>query len=256
MEYINGVKVNDVKGIKKYGLNPEEVALAFNRIFNKQIFEHGFVHCDPHPGNVLVRPRKDNNKKPELILIDNGLYRCYDNNFRYIWSCLWIALINRDIENIKFFSSKLGIEDSYQLFSSILTAHSWNELVNIDSIYKKVTIDEKNKMQDAFISKPGKLTQVLQTVPSPVLLLLKTNDLIRLINRELGSNDLNVAESTLFHSYQTSYFYTLKSNNIMIFLFSSYLRYIKTMIYQKIKFFCFNYLLLLFKLKEELINSF
>lgn len=38
------------------------------------IFVHGFVHCDPHPGNVLVRkcPRS---QKTEIVLLDHGLYQ-------------------------------------------------------------------------------------------------------------------------------------------------------------------------------------
>ena len=41
----------------KTGLDPAEVAELVGETFNEQIFQHGFVHCDPHPGNVLVRPR-------------------------------------------------------------------------------------------------------------------------------------------------------------------------------------------------------
>lgn len=37
------------------------------------IFVHGYVHCDPHPGNVLVRntPKKE----LEIVLLDHGLYQ-------------------------------------------------------------------------------------------------------------------------------------------------------------------------------------
>jgi aarF domain-containing kinase len=45
------------------------------------IFTHGFVHCDPHPGNVLINPlnskaqnNKDKNSDFEIVLIDHGLY--------------------------------------------------------------------------------------------------------------------------------------------------------------------------------------
>jgi len=45
------------------------------------IFTHGFVHCDPHPGNVLINPlqssvseKKDKTSDFEIVLIDHGLY--------------------------------------------------------------------------------------------------------------------------------------------------------------------------------------
>ncbi len=38
------------------------------------IFVKGFVHCDPHPGNVLVRKCPQSNKT-EIVLLDHGLYQ-------------------------------------------------------------------------------------------------------------------------------------------------------------------------------------
>ncbi|XP_011337281.1 uncharacterized aarF domain-containing protein kinase 5-like [Ooceraea biroi] len=34
----------------------------------EQIFHTGFMHADPHPGNVFVRKGKD--KKAEIVLLD------------------------------------------------------------------------------------------------------------------------------------------------------------------------------------------
>lgn len=54
-------------------------------IFSKMIFSHGFVHCDPHPGNVMINPistqakgkskRKEKETEFEIVLLDHGLYQ-------------------------------------------------------------------------------------------------------------------------------------------------------------------------------------
>jgi aarF domain-containing kinase len=46
-------------------------------IYSRMIFSHGFVHCDPHPGNVLVNPIGDAKKDREfqIVLLDHGLYQ-------------------------------------------------------------------------------------------------------------------------------------------------------------------------------------
>jgi predicted unusual protein kinase regulating ubiquinone biosynthesis (AarF/ABC1/UbiB family) len=48
------------------------VAHLVSQTFNEMIFRYGFVHCDPHAGNLLVR-MKDG--RPQLVLLDHGLYR-------------------------------------------------------------------------------------------------------------------------------------------------------------------------------------
>jgi len=42
------------------------------RAFGDQIFISGFVHADPHQGNMLVRKRP--NGKHQLVILDHGLY--------------------------------------------------------------------------------------------------------------------------------------------------------------------------------------
>lgn len=43
-------------------------------MYSEMIFVSGFVHCDPHPGNVLVRKCPRSNKT-EIVLLDHGLYQ-------------------------------------------------------------------------------------------------------------------------------------------------------------------------------------
>ncbi len=47
--------------------------LKLGQLFSEMIFQQGFVHCDPHPGNILVRCGS-NTGKLEIVMLDHGLY--------------------------------------------------------------------------------------------------------------------------------------------------------------------------------------
>lgn len=53
-EFIRGIKVSNVEGMLRAGLDPAEVARNLSTILLHQVFNQGFFHADPHPGNVLV----------------------------------------------------------------------------------------------------------------------------------------------------------------------------------------------------------
>lgn len=72
MEYVQGGQVNDLEYIKKNKINPYEVSTKLGLLYSHMIFTHGYVHADPHPGNILVK--KNSRGKTDIILLDHGLY--------------------------------------------------------------------------------------------------------------------------------------------------------------------------------------
>jgi ubiquinone biosynthesis protein len=56
MEFIDGVGVDDLEAIRALGIDPADVAVTGARILLRQIFQFGFFHADPHPGNLRVLP--------------------------------------------------------------------------------------------------------------------------------------------------------------------------------------------------------
>ncbi len=54
MEYIDGVKMDEVEAIRAMGIDPKEIAMIGLRSFSRQLMDFGFFHADPHPGNTLV----------------------------------------------------------------------------------------------------------------------------------------------------------------------------------------------------------
>lgn len=67
LEYLPGIKINDLQEIDKRSLNREVIASRLVLCFLKQVSEDGFFHADPHPGNVAVSYRGD------IILYDFGM---------------------------------------------------------------------------------------------------------------------------------------------------------------------------------------
>ena len=50
----------DVAALERAGIDPAELAEHITELIYLQIFDYGFFHGDPHPGNMLVLPgRRD-----------------------------------------------------------------------------------------------------------------------------------------------------------------------------------------------------
>jgi ubiquinone biosynthesis protein len=68
MEFIHGIRITDLDGLRDAGLDPSELGSIFMRGIIKQVLIDGFFHGDPHPGNVLV-----DTASGRIVFLDLGL---------------------------------------------------------------------------------------------------------------------------------------------------------------------------------------
>jgi ubiquinone biosynthesis protein len=67
MERMSGLKINDLEGLDQARVNRREVAENLMHFALRQIFEFGFYHADPHPGNFFVQ------RDGSLAVMDFGM---------------------------------------------------------------------------------------------------------------------------------------------------------------------------------------
>ncbi|XP_075223723.1 putative aarF domain-containing protein kinase 5 isoform X3 [Lycorma delicatula] len=106
-EFVNGIKINDKDELLKNGFSLADNDLKLFRTFAEQIFHTGFVHADPHAGNVLVR--KDKYNKAQFIILDHGLYETVPANVRKSLCSLWKSIILNNHCDMKKYSLELGV---------------------------------------------------------------------------------------------------------------------------------------------------
>ncbi|CAL8100513.1 unnamed protein product [Calicophoron daubneyi] len=66
-EFIDGIKLNQVSALRGAGFSLAELDNLLIRTFSHQVFCTGFVHADPHPGNILVRRRPAAQPQPHIF---------------------------------------------------------------------------------------------------------------------------------------------------------------------------------------------
>ncbi|XP_032338338.1 aarF domain-containing protein kinase 1 isoform X2 [Camelus ferus] len=162
-----------------------KISRHLGKMYSEMIFVNGFVHCDPHPGNVLVR-KCPGTGKAEIVLLDHGLYQVLTEQFRLDYCHLWQSLIWTDMKNVKKYSQRLGAGDLYPLFACMLTARSWDS-VNRGIGQTPVTATEDSEIRNNAANYLPQISQLLSHVPRQMLLIFKTNDLLRGIEAALGT---------------------------------------------------------------------
>ncbi|XP_014669677.1 PREDICTED: uncharacterized aarF domain-containing protein kinase 1-like [Priapulus caudatus] len=181
MEFCDGGQVNDKDYIKKHDICITEVTKNLSKMYSEMIFVQGYVHSDPHPGNVLV---KKTPQGTQIVLLDHGLYATLTSYFRVNYSKLWLSLIASDVEKIQKYATRLGVGDLYQLLSCMITARSWKSISS--GISKQVTAEENAEIQQMAALYLPQITDVLSRVSREMLLILKANDLLRGIEYSHG----------------------------------------------------------------------
>ncbi|XP_035242133.1 aarF domain-containing protein kinase 1 [Anguilla anguilla] len=183
MEFAEGGQVNDREYMDKHGIDVNEVSRNLGKMYSEMIFVNGFVHCDPHPGNVLVKKCPKSNKT-QIVLLDHGLYQTLNQDFRLDYCRLWQALMKADLKGIERYSRRLGAGDLYPLFACVLTARSWTSVTGGIS-QTPVTNSEDVEIRTNAAHYLPQISDLLNRVPRQMLLLLKTNDLLRGIETTL-----------------------------------------------------------------------
>ena len=74
--FVEGLKVVDVAGIDRLGIDRKELATRLVRLYCQMIFVDGLYHADPHPGNILVRA------DGAIVLLDFGAVAELSNDMR------------------------------------------------------------------------------------------------------------------------------------------------------------------------------
>ena len=57
MEFIHGFRIDDQAALQRSNISSKAVAKALLHAHNELLCYHGFFNADPHPGNVMIRPR-------------------------------------------------------------------------------------------------------------------------------------------------------------------------------------------------------
>ena len=102
MERIRGIKVTQIKELREAGLDPQRIAINGAQAILKQIFEHGFFHADPHPGNIFVL------RENVIAPLDYGMMGRLDQEMRGALGALLAALVNQDVKRTTKILLRMG----------------------------------------------------------------------------------------------------------------------------------------------------
>jgi ubiquinone biosynthesis protein len=102
LEYLDGAPVHDLGRLRAEGVDLGALADRIARIYRRMIFEHGFFHGDPHPGNLLVL------RDGRIGLLDFGLAKALPPGFAASLARMFAAALAGDARGAADAARALG----------------------------------------------------------------------------------------------------------------------------------------------------
>jgi ubiquinone biosynthesis protein len=168
MDYVKGVRPDEVEMLVRMGLDPREIALLNFRVYWKQIFEDGFFHGDPHPGNIRI------NREGELGLLDFGMVGVLRPEKREYLLRLILATYEKDVDGVLAALSLFGINVEEPLLNA-LKDDLYVSLVEIQKPKEKSSSDV-NKAFDGVIET---LKKYRIRLPEDLMLIIRVISMIQ-----------------------------------------------------------------------------
>ncbi|KAI5242644.1 ABC1-domain-containing protein [Aureobasidium subglaciale] len=171
------------------GLNYKPVMETMVSLFSAQMFLWGLVHCDPHPGNIFIRRLP--NGKPELVLIDHGLYIRMSPEFRHDYALFWKSLMTFDNETIARIVKGWGI-NSPDLFASatLMRPYTGGDNSTSESIKKLTKAEQKQRAYEMQMQMRNGIREILgdeKKWPQELIFIGRNLRIVQGNNQFLGS---------------------------------------------------------------------
>ena len=103
LDFVRGARVDDLDALHAAGVSPQDVAARVTDLYLKMVFNDGFFHADPHPGNLLV------DDTGRIGLIDFGMVGELAPQLRQTLAGLLTAMVSNDIDGVVDHFIQLGI---------------------------------------------------------------------------------------------------------------------------------------------------
>ncbi|MFN8299722.1 MAG: AarF/ABC1/UbiB kinase family protein [Chitinophagales bacterium] len=176
MEFAPGCKITDVQKLKEWGISPARIVEKGMEIYLSQIFEFGYFHGDPHPGNVLV------NQEGTIILLDFGMVGQLMKKDKYAFAGIFIAMSRYDAREMAVQLRKLAVEDNITDMRQFV--YDLNDLIED---YAHLDVSESS-IQDVIERLQKIMYDYHITVPGGVFLIFRAFAILEGIGKKLHPN--------------------------------------------------------------------
>ncbi len=211
MEFIdNACNSTDREAIQQMGFSIPDVGYKIIDAFAEQTFVHGLLHGDPHPANVLVRRHPSNSKKPQIVILDHGLYRELSDDFRQKYAKFWQSIVLKDDKGIKEYCDGLGIRD-HKMYCTMVMMQGYDDFIPASSVNmepmpktqsgssssggggrdllqeRKMSMDDLAKIEEIMKEKKEDFMNLYRNLPMEMMIIMRSDNLLRSLNQELGN---------------------------------------------------------------------
>jgi len=197
MDYEAGHAIDDKAWYEENNVDPAKVVSKISYLFNEMTFVTGFLHSDPHAGNLKIR--KVGPIGPiQIILLDHGQYRRLSSIFRNDYCNFLHSVVefgkNPALNQARMlkYAKRLNITDvdmANQLACMMLGVR-WSQITDeggltIKGRKKDNNWGEAKATQEIIDQYLDQALEIFNEIPSELGIIMKSNDLIRCLETKL-----------------------------------------------------------------------
>jgi ubiquinone biosynthesis protein len=188
MERLEGVRIDDLAGIESMGIDRREIAQKGVDAYFKMIFEDGFFHADPHPGNLFVM------SDGKIGIMDFGIVGWLTPELMENMASAFLAILNKNFDRLVDLYIDLG------LVTDVVDIEIFKKEFRADLVYLMEPLYDLSISEVNFPEYLEALTHLVikhgLKVPSDLLLMNRTILIVDNIGRQLdpGFNLISAAE--------------------------------------------------------------
>ena len=173
IEFADGCKITDQKQLEEWSIDAKKVAERGMDIYLTQIFEFGYFHADPHPGNIIIQ------KDGRICLIDFGMVGKLMQRDKMSFAQVFVAMAQGDSKKMALNLRKLCI--SHDIENVRMLEYDLQEIIEE---YTTQDVAE-SKIEDLILSLQGVMRDYNMRVPGSVTLIFRALGLLEGIGKQI-----------------------------------------------------------------------